>query len=667
MDSWRLVSGDEGVRRFKLADSFVNSYVQKEVPWGYGALSWVTFKRTYARLVPGQNRTEEWFETCRRVVEGMFTIQKRHCLANGLPWDNEKAQRTAKETYDRLFTLKWTPPGRGLWMMGTEYIENRTGAGLFNCGFISTVDIAKTGGKAFAWAMDALMLGIGVGFDTKGEGRVTVQQPKTEGIVFEIPDSREGWVEALCKLLDSFLCMELPAITFDFSKIRKEGDPIKGFGGTSSGPQPLKASLEDIKNILTKGIGKPITSSMIVDIMNLIGRCVVAGNVRRSAMLSIGRANDKDYLELKDPTKFPEELRGWRWASNNSVECYIGMAYGPPADNTRKNGEPGFIWLDNARRFGRMKDPIRNDDLRIAGFNPCVEINLESGELCNVVETNPARHSDIDDFKRTLKIAYLYAKTVTLVNTHWPETNAIMLKNRRIGLSQTGIAQAIKKFGYRIYMDLFCDKAYEYVNELDILYSDWLCVPRSKKLTTVKPSGTVSLLSGSTPGLHYPEDEFYIRRIRIGRGDPLLETLKASGYKTEDCYYSKEAVVVEFPIHEPWFYRSKRNLSMWEQLELTAQMQHYWADNSVSVTITFDPEREASQIEQALRMYETKLKAVSFLPYNTHGYKQAPYEAITKEQYEDMAKDIIPMLMRGASFQGIGEKYCDGDKCVVPN
>ncbi len=168
------------VRKFKLSDNFISQYKDKEVPWG--PVGYITYKRTYTRrlneFIEGAEGTEEWFQTCRRVIEGMFDIQKRHVHALGLEWNDQKAQRTAKDAYERLFTLKWTPPGRGLWMMGTKFIYERTGAGLFNCAFRSTREISTKGGYIFAWMMDALMVGIGVGFDTLGAGTGTLSQPK---------------------------------------------------------------------------------------------------------------------------------------------------------------------------------------------------------------------------------------------------------------------------------------------------------------------------------------------------------------------------------------------------------------------------------------------------------------------------------------------------------
>jgi len=257
----------------------------------------------------------------------------------------------------------------------------------------------------------------------------------------------------------------------------------------------------------------------------------------------------------------------------------------------------------------------------------------------------------------------MYGKTVTLVNTHWPETNAIMLKNRRIGLSQSGVVQAFNKLTRRTTLR-WCDDAYKHVKEMDKEYSDWLCIPRSVRMTSIKPSGTVSLLNGSTPGIHFPEDEHYIRRIRFSKESDLIPILKEAGYKVEKDKYSPNTLCVEFPVKEPHFVKGKKDVSMWEQLEIAAQYQHYWADNSVSITVTFN-DSEADQIKDALELYESRLKAVSFLKYQKTGYEQAPYEPISEEQYNQMIKNIKPLQRIETNQEGVGSKYCTNDSCEI--
>ena len=166
------------------------------------------------------------------------------------------------------------------------------------------------------------------------------------------------------------------------------------------------------------------------------------------------------------------------------------------------------------------------------------------------------------------------------------------------------------------------------------------------------------------PGIHFPEDEFYIRRIRFGQDSDLLPTLSAAGYKIEKDRYSPKTVCVEFPVKEPFFVKGKPDVSMWEQLEIAAQYQHYWADNSVSITVTFNSS-EAPQIKDALELYESRLKAVSFLRYQETGYEQAPYESITEEEYNNMMKGITPLQRIDTAEAGVGSRYCTNDSCEI--
>jgi adenosylcobalamin-dependent ribonucleoside-triphosphate reductase len=339
------------------------------------------------------------------------------------------------------------------------------------------------------------------------------------------------------------------------------------------------------------------------------------------------------------------------------------MDYSKLVDGIAKNGEPGIIWIDNARNYSRMGCEPDFKDIKAAGVNPCGEQTLESFELCCLVETFPSNHNSFDEFRETLRYAYLYAKSVTLVNTHWNETNAVMGKNRRIGTSQTGIIDAFAKFGRKTMLE-WCDKGYKFLRKLDEEYSSFFCVPQSIKITTVKPSGTVSLLAGVSPGIHYPHSQYYIRRIRIAKESELLNILKDAGFFVEDDLYSTHSAVVAFPIEEKNFLRAKNDVSLWEQIANAIDYQHYWSDNQVSITATFKAS-EIKDIPFVLQFAEDKLKGVSLLPLNEHGYKQAPYEEISKEKFEEMSKNIKPLSFITIQEKGKGEMFCDGDKCVA--
>lgn len=700
---------------FKLSQKFLEKYEGQQPKWGFGALSYFTFKRTYARIVDGKQ--EEYFDTCKRVVEGVFRIQEKHCKQNKLPWNGHLAQKSAQEMFTRLWLFKWTPPGRGFWIMGTELVDKLGSAALNNCGYCSTKNIEVELASPFAWAMDMLMLGVGVGFDTRGAGKVTIRKPQDEKVVFEIPDTREGWVESVRLLINSYQgglrgpthTIGDKTVIFDYSKIRLKGAPIKGFGGTASGPAPLQELHESIRKILDSLVEQAISSVAITDLFNLVGKCVVAGNVRRSAELAIGEIDDVAYVTMKDYTKFPEELRSHRWASNNSVFATPDSPFEKILENIQLNGEPGLIFIENARHYGRMRDGFHAFDSEkyddVDGFNPCSEQSLEDLELCCLVESYPANHESFDDYLRTLKFAYLYAKTVTLVPTHDERTNAVMMRNRRIGCSMSGVQQAIKKFGLHTFLSKYCDKGYEEIKKWDRVYSRWLGVPRSIKMTTIKPSGSVSLLAGATPGVHCTHSEYYMRTIRVAGNSPfflalleagyriepnandrkvLRETLLAFGYTEEtvdeeceqyESYVQTDPVVlanfgsrggtfiVYFPVKEENFTKSKFETSLWEQLALVREMQYYWSDNSVSCTVTVK-EEEKKDLELAIRYFAPYTKTLSFLPLTNHKYKQAPYQEISKEEYEKYASSLKPLHL-GSGDAIVGSKFCTNDTCEV--
>lgn len=653
--------------KFKLDSNFLRLYDGISPDWGFksgpNSIGELTYTRTYSRIKEdGSNET--WLDTVTRVVEGSYTIQKNHCLNEGREWDDMKAQMSAQEMFDRMFNMKFLPPGRGLWMMGTEYVTERNdSAPLYNCAFISTEELQEGSAYPFSYLMDMSMLGVGVGFDTLGAGAPVYAPLKDDVITWNIPDTREGWVKATKMLIDSYLHPDMPVMNFDYSVIREAGAPIKGFGGVASGPAPLIKLHERIRMVLDEAAhhGK-WTSRDIVDIQNMIGACVVAGNVRRSAEIALGGIDDEEFLNLKNYEKYPERAE-WGWASNNTLVVRDGDTpdYTALAERISDNGEPGLFFLDVARKYGRLIDPPDYADEKAKGTNPCAEIILESGEFCNLVEVFPSRCTDIVDFLRTIKFAYLYAKSVTLMNTHDPRVNEVQQRNRRIGASVSGVVQFLHHNSKEV-LEQWLRAGYGYINNLDAKYSDWLGIPESIRKTTVKPSGTVSLLAGVTPGVHYPVADYYIRRIRLQANHPLVADLKGAGYHVEDDKYSDNTVVVSMPVKGEGL-KTETEASVFDKVDVAIFMAKYWADNAVSNTITFRPD-ETEYMETVLQQIDGNLKTVSFLPIRENVYEQAPYEAITKERYEEMVVGLKKIDFSGGS-DGEMEKFCTTDVCEV--
>lgn len=1014
---------------FTLDSNFIAGYEGLQPKWGN--LGYLVYKRTYALEKP-DGTTEEFWETCKRVVEGVYQTQKGHCTHHNLPWNDRKAQRSAQEMYERMWLFKFLPPGRGLSKMGTDILFRIGGACLNNCGFVTTRDIGNPNidhafAAPFVWLMNMSMVGVGVGFDTKGAGTVRILKPK--GIKkYVVADSREGWCDYLRELLQSMVAPDVAFPLADYRLVRAKGAPIKGFGGTSSGPEALQLMTKRLCELADAYVDKEVDARFIVDVANTVGECVVSGGVRRTAEIAFGHPKDEQFLRLKDFGEGDDsevephqlEARTWpRWASNNSFIVDMMTDFSTLADSTSRNGEPGYLFLDNARKYGRMIDPPNNADHRAMGANPCVvgttwvhttegpkqiksllgkqfdtvidgtpysstskggfqtgtkpvyllktaeghsieltgnhqvltcnkltrkkryeawveaqdlspgdmiilsdnststwegkgtskegwllgallgdghfhangaklefwgstretlfahavecigdnrrsvgepgysvparslkgitskyvetlsaaygittdkdileeslfatsssfyegflkglfdsdgsvqgtqekgvsvrlssinrqhlcvvqkmllalginstlyedrraaclrtlpggeydchssheliiannnlevfnsrvgfvdtekasrlntalssyarslnrerfvatvqsltytrvepvydctvpavsrfvangivvhncvEQTLENYELCCLVETFPSMCEDYDDYQRTLKFAYLYAKTVTLIPTQSAETNAVMLRNRRIGCSQSGIQDNIERVGLNAHL-AWCDLGYKYIKELDQIYSDWLCIPRSIKSTSVKPSGSVSKLPGVREGIHESKGEYEMQTIRLNDNSALIPRLEAANYRIEKDVKAPNTVVVYFPMH---YNRTRaRNPSMWEQLEMAALMQAYWADNQVSVTIDFDRDTEGPEIERALNMYASRLKGLSFLPRDDHGYAQPPKAVITKEEYAAYKAQLGTLDFSNLNTHEVEDKFCDGGVCEI--
>lgn len=653
------------VASFQLLNG-IEEQQNRQPKWGFPvaggvSLGELTYLRTYSRKKEDGSK-ERWHDTIRRVVEGCYDIQREHAMHYRIPWSDSKAARSANEMYDLIYDFKFTPPGRGLWMMGTEFVHSeRNSAPLYNCSFVSTLPSFI---ESACYLMDASMLGIGVGFDTAASGHFTIQDPDPNG-EWRIPDSREGWVDSVRMLLTSYL-EGTPVPLFDYSLIRKAGEPIKRFGGTASGPQALKDLHRDLAGIFMNRKGQAVTQRDVVDVMNLIGRCVVAGNVRRTAEIALSPYT-QEFIDLKNYELNPERA-AWGWTSNNSLYAKVGETpYENFVERISSNGEPGLFYLDLARTYGRLADAPNFRDARALGTNPCSEITLESFELCNLVETFPTNHVNQEEFARTLKFAYLFGKSVTLLPTQWEQTNSIQLRNRRIGTSMSGIFQFAEQRGWSVLRE-WMDAGYKELERRDLQYSEWLTIRPSIKLSSVKPSGSVSLLAGVTPGVHAPVAGTCIRRIQFSENDPILGACEDAGFHVEKSVYSAGTYVVEFPVQGPKV-RTETEVSIWEKTALAVLAQRYWADNQVSCTVTFDREREGSQIANLLRSYEGQLKSISFLPIDKTAYEQMPYEAISDEDYAKMTRHIKDVDLReayGDGIDAIGEKYCANDVCEIP-
>ena len=683
---------------FHLRSDYVQGLSERPVLWGGGLLSKATFYRTYSRRKEtGGN--EHFHDVVQRNIEGMMSIRKSWYKLIGRRWDETEMQHKAQEFADLMFGMKFLPPGRGLYIMGTEYPKTRGNAALNNCAFVET---GQNLAHAASWLMDHLMLGVGVGFKTSLGGML---QPPTDDVrIYQIPDSREGWVESVRQLIASYEVNydhtgtdvdDKRTVTFDYSLIRPKGSLIAGFGGIASGPAPLIEMHEKIRALLHKECAGgyfygAIHTELIADIMNLIGVCVIAGNVRRSAEIAIGSPQDQAFITLKDIGHSVEGLwhpgpmahrAGHAYMSNNSVWLDSDADFERIPDlvqhitGDRGRGEPGFINARNIRKRGRLLDKVGNgnpwlrEDLA-TGMNPCGEIPLYSHELCNLIETFPTRVTDKSEWSHVLEAATFYASTVALLPSHDPDTNDVVARNRRIGVSVSGVADWVDSVPFsRIHRWL--DDGYQTVRFHNRLLAEEAGVPESIRVTTTKPSGTVSLLPWVSPGVHHPVQRRFIRRITFAQDDPVAERLIEAGVPYEPLLTDPTGSwSFQFPMLSAGKGRTRsvEQVSIWEQASLAAFLQRVWSDNAVSFTGTVTP-KEISQLEAVVTQMLPVAKALSFLVQepNTPVYPQSPYEGITVEEFEKRYAAInhdIDWSDYGGT-DGLDTRFCDGDVCEI--
>ena len=628
------------------------SYNPEFIPWG--EVGYATYKRTYARPVKG--RTEEWEETVDRVIQACNKQLKCDF--------NEKDQQDIKRM---MMQLKGTVAGRFLWQLGTKTVDKLGLPSLQNCAF-TVVDEPI---RPFTWAFEMLMLGSGVGYNIQREHvyqlpkvkkKVSVKHIEDHGADFIVPDSREGWTELLHRVMEaSFVTGK--GFTYDTSLVRPAGSPIKGFGGTASGPGDLIWGMAEINRILNERSGQRLRPIDCLDIMNIIGKIVVAGNVRRSAQIAIGDHDDIEYLRAKrwDLGGIPN----WRAMSNNSVACDdVSTLPEEFWEGYKGNGEPyGLINLTSSRRMGRTGE-TKYPDPDVMGYNPCAEQSLAPFETCCLAEIYLPNIETEKELKEVATLLYRINKHSLAIKCAVPETEDIVHKNMRMGIGVTGYLQATEE------QKSWLSSVYTHLRAYDKEYSRICGFPTSIKLTTVKPSGTLSLLAGVTPGAHPGYSQYYIRRIRMAADSELVGVCRDNGYHVEyvrnfDGTEDHSTVVVSFPCSFPENTTFADDMSAVDQLEVIKRLQAEWSDNSVSVTIYYRKE-ELDAIKAWLKENYVNVKSVSFLLHNEHGFDQAPMEEITYWKWKEMSESVTPITgLNQLNMEDIDIADCEGGACPV--
>lgn len=638
-----------------LSEEFINSYAEKVAPWGFNGLGEIVYRRTYARDIESLGRKEYWHETIGRCINGAQAI--------GAGYTEEEAERL----FDYIFNLKGIFAGRCLWQLGTPLVEKMSGVSLVNC-WMTTISKVED----FQFLMDHLMVGGGVGFTIeranvhdfpKVRQVEKIEHIKSNDADFIVPDSRKGWSSLIGKVLDSYFYTG-QSFTYSTILVRGYGAPLKTFGGTASGPEVLIEGIKNICDILDARVGKKIRSIDALDIANIIGKIVVAGSARRSAQIAIGDPDDFLFLRAKNWGK--GDIPAWRANSNNSI---YADSYEEIIDEFWKgydgSGEPyGLINRNLIRKNGRLTE--KANDSKVIGTNPCGEIGLEDGEPCNLAEIFLPNIKSKEELLDVSKLLYKTQKAITTLSYPYKKSQDVIERNRRLGQGITGWLQATEE------QISWVDEAYRGLKDFDASWSKTKNINPSIKLTTVKPSGTLSLLAGVTPGIHPAYAKYYIRRVRMGSNDPLVNYCREKGYKVQydvglDGKENHTICVVEFPCETPQHATLAKDLTAIQQLEWVVRAQSIWADNNVSVTVYYRKEELPEIQEWMKKNYKNKVKSVSFLLHSDHGFNLAPYEEIDSDTYLKLKSKIKSNLTftDSSDIDLLDSLECEGGYCPV--
>ena len=573
----------------------------------------------YARFIPEKNRRETWDETVDRLVTYLET-------------KTPELKKELKEVKEAVLNLEVMPSMR-LLMTAGEACE-RDNISAYNCSYL-----AVNNKRAFSEALYILMNGTGVGFSCERQEIDRLPEIPSDlsscDDLIVVEDSKLGWAKAFKKLLSSLYEGDIP--TFDFSKVRPAGARLKTFGGRASGPDPLKRLFEFVTETFKHAKGRKLNSIEVHDIMCMVGEIVVVGGVRRSALISLSNLTDRRMREAKMGAWYNDHPH--RGLANNSV------AYTEKPDSETfmeewvslvksKSGERGIFnriaAQDQAAKWGR-----RDRDLSY-GTNPCSEIILRDKQFCNLTEVVVRANDTEESLARKVRLATLLG-TIQSTLTHFNFLSAEWKKNteeeRLLGVSMTGIMDAkITSSPDPKMLERLRDVA-RTTNEK---YAKKLGIPASASITCVKPSGTVSQLVDSASGIHTRHNDYYYRRIRMDKKDPIYTFLKDKGISVEDEAFRPDSTAVfTFPMMAPKGAILRDGLTAIEQLENWIIYQRHWCEHKPSVTISVKDD-EWVEVGAWVWKHFDEISGVSFLPHSDHTYQQAPYEDCSKEQYEEL-------------------------------
>jgi len=588
------------------------------------------YKSRYARWRDDLGRRENWDETVTRLVS---YYQKRV----GSP---ETSAEVWKELYDAIYNLEVMPSMRALMAAGSAL--DRCDVAAYNCAYL-VVDSPR----AFDEAMYILMCGTGVGFSVEEQyvdklPRISEQFNNSDTTV-RVADSKEGWARAFRELFSLLIAGQIPQ--WDVSAVRPAGTRLKTFGGRASGPEPLVDLFNFTVRLVSTAAGRRLTSLEAHDLMCKIAEIVVVGGVRRSALISLSDVTDNRMRTAKSGAWWASNVQ--RALANNSavynrrkpdMDLFLTEA---KALYDSKSGERGFFSRYACQAVAGRNG--RRDASFDFGTNPCSEIILRPQQFCNLTEIVIRSSDTVDEFKRKARIAAILG-TIQSTFTEFKYLRKSWRDNceeeRLLGVSLTGVADN---------PELITKEVLNEVRDLVVAtnkeWAERLGVPQSAATTCVKPSGTVSQLVNSGSGLHSRHSPYYLRTVRADNKDPLTQFLKDSGVYSElDVTKPDSTTVFYFPMKSPEQSKMRDDDTAIGSLELWKTLQEEWCEHKPSATVYVREEEWPDVIAWVYKNFDM-LSGVSFLPYDGGSYKQAPYQEVTKEQYEEwLEKNPMPVI-----------------------
>ena len=612
----------------------------------------------YSRYLDDKKRRETWAETVNRYIRNVVEPKVDDPLV-------------VAQLQEAILNLEVMPSMRAMMTAG-KALERDNTAG-YNCSYLPVDDL-----KSFDEAMFILLCGTGVGFSVE---RQYIQKLPDVPTLFQsettivVKDSKEGWAKAYRQLIALLYSGEVPK--WDVTRVRPAGTKLKTFGGRASGPAPLEDLFKFTISTFTNAQGRKLSSLECHDIMCKIGEVVVVGGVRRSAMISLSNLSDDRMRHAKSGQWW--EKHPQRALSNNSV------AYTERPDMETflrewsalvesKSGERG-IFSRPASKKQAAKNGRRDPDYEF-GTNPCSEIILRPYQFCNLTEVVVRASDTYEELERKVKLATILG-TVQSTLTHFPYLRKIWKDNteeeRLLGVSLTGIldneSMTSKNHGLKDLLTQLRSVAVD-------TNADWagkLGVGVSAAITCVKPSGTVSQLVDSASGIHPRHSHYYIRTVRGDNKDPLTQFMKDQRIPSEpDVMKPDQTTVFSFPTKSPDGAVTRNDMTALEQLETWLVYQRHWCEHKPSITVTVRDEEWLDVGAWVYRHFD-EVSGVSFLPHSDHTYRQAPYQEITKTEYETLMS-VMPEKIDWSKLADYEQEdntkssqtfACTGDVCEI--